>query len=387
MMEVERIIRINIYLILIAAAFSQITAYLLVGILFTLVIIFNRTNFIFNKIGKDKPLLILIALVTITSVLSELWYVSMIFAGIFFVKILFSQVVSVYLRDKDVKNVFIILSLSGIIVSIIGLLQMVLGTFDMPVSWVDSEIYQVNFRVFSTFSNPNILAGFLNLVIIIGLITVMYHKEKAMMVLGTMGMSVSIIALLFTYSRGGWISLCLALIIASLFEKRFIKYSLLLIVLFLSFDYFNGVGRLVPDNILKDSSISYRFEIWIASIKIFLENYLFGIGSGTSWYYVHQYSSVINTYIRHSHNLYLQGLIDVGIIGFTSYSVFFWAIWQKIKSNFFNPSPLGRLNTVSFIFLISLLFFGLIDVISLHLQLSVYIWFLIGSSKLSGKAQ
>lgn len=381
-MEVERILKINIYMILITAAFSSIASYTLLGILLLMIVLFKETKGIFTNLKGDKPLLILIVLVVLTSVISELWYISIAFAGIFIIKVIFSQAVSMYFNKKDVRIIFIILLILGITVSAIGLLQMILGTIEMPVSWVDSSIYTVSFRVYSTFSNPNVLAGFLNLVIITGLVSSMYHKEKNMRILGILGMILSVIALLFTYSRGGWISLSISLLIASLFDRRFLKYAVAIIVLFLSFDYFCDVGRLVPDNLLKDSSIRYRFEIWIASIKIFFDNILFGIGSGTSWYYVHRYSDVISTTVRHAHNLYLQGLVDVGIIGFSSYSVFFWGIWKRIKRNLFNPSEHGMLNTVSFIFYLSLLNFGFIDVVTSYVQISIYLWFLIGSNKL-----
>ncbi len=379
-MEAKKIIKINIYMILITAAFSPVIAYVFMGILFTVIILFKQGfNVLFN-IKNNKILLILIGLVMFTSVISELWYISIFFGVIFIIKILFSQTVSIYFNDKDVRMIFIVVLACGIIVSIIGLLQLTRGNIEMPASWVDSSIYQVRFRVYSTFLNPNVFAGFLNLVIIASIIVMIYENKKAMKILGVLALSFSLICLLFTYSRGGWISLCLSLIIASLFERKLIKYCVILIALFLSFDYFSDVGRLMPDNILKDSSIKYRFEIWLSSIKIFLNNWLFGIGSGTSWYYVQQYSQVVNSYVRHAHNLYLQVLLDVGVIGFVFYSIFYYQIWHKIKSNLFNPSKKGILNTVSFIFYVSLLCFGLIDIVTSYLQLSIYVWFLIGTN-------
>ena len=384
-MEAKRIIKINIYMILITAVFSPIIAYVFMGVLFAVIVLFKQGFDVLVNIKNDKILLILLGLVVVTSFMSEMWYISIFFAGIFIIKVLFSQAVSIYLNDRDIRMIFIVVLACGIIVSIIGLLQLTRGNIEMPASWVDSSIYQVRFRVYSTFFNPNVFAGFLNLVIITAIIVMIYENKKAMKILGALTLSVSLICFLFTYSRGGWISLCLSLIIASLFERKLIKYCVILIVLFLSFDYFSDVGRLLPDNILKDSSIKYRFEIWLSSIKIFLNNWLFGIGSGTSWYYVEQYSQVVNSYVKHAHNLYLQVMMDVGIIGVIFYSIFYCQIWNKIKNNLFNSSKKGILNTVSFIFYVSLLCFGLIDVVTSYFQLSIYVWFLIGTNNFTKK--
>ena len=285
--------------------------------------------------------------------------------------------VSKYLKKEDIKFIIYIILILGILVSLIGLYQL-LAINKIPDSWLDSRLYSINVRVYSTFYNPNILAVFLNLVIITSVVTIINNIKKFNKTLAYVAILSSTLCHLFTYSRGGWISLVVALFILVFKDKKYLKYVLFFAFTFVLFDYFSGAHRLVIGNIQSDSSINYRFEIWKASIKIIRDYPLLGIGPGITWDYLPKYSEFIKAYVSHVHNIYLRVLVDIGFLGFLFFVLFIVEVWRILKFNIDEGSPIGEVCTISVAYYIVLLTNGLIDDVLSSSQISIYFWVLVG---------
>lgn len=379
--RVDKIMKMLIYLGLIMGALLPTFFFIPLGLILIFILVFKQGREIVAYLKRDKFLVILFLIMLLSSILSELWYISIFYTIAFFLKGILSVSTGMFIHEKDYRTVIILLLVIGILVSCIGIGQGFFSTISMPESWVDKTVYDIKYRVYSTFSNPNILAAFLNLIIITGVTAILYYKDRLVKILSYGALVVGMVSITLTYSRGGWISLSLSLIIASLFERRYLKYALMVIISFLSFDYFSEIGRLSGYNLLADSSITYRFEIWVAALRIFKENLILGIGSGTAWNYIHSYSDKLGGYVTHAHNLYLQILLDVGIVGFAVFIAFVKALWKDIRDNIFTPA--GIINTISLIYYVSLLAFGFVDAVPLLNQISIFIWFLIGINRKS----
>lgn len=125
----------------------------------------------------------------------------------------------------------------------------------------------------------------------------------------------SLVTILFTYSRGGFLGLCSALIFLALKSKW--KIPGLLAIALAGFLFFNfGPDRVlnrvntIQDASEKDSSAQQRLRAWAVSLKILADHPFFGVGVRNIMLVYGQYEDPNDT--RVSHNSYLQIVADCG---------------------------------------------------------------------------
>jgi O-antigen ligase len=104
-----------------------------------------------------------------------------------------------------------------------------------------------------------------------------------------------------------------------LFDKKYFKFALIILMVIIGFDKVLNIGRSDPGKVLEDSSILYRVEIWKACFRIIRDNKITGIGFGTLSKYITSYSDVVKPNIEHCHNLYIQILTETGVIGLSGF--------------------------------------------------------------------
>lgn len=376
-MKLDKVIVYLIFIILILGALLPVASYLLIGILIALLIAFRQEKIIWDYLIQNNILLMMIISTLLSSLFSDLWYISILFSILYIMKILFCSIVSCYLDESHVDKIIYLIICLGIFISLTGIFQYFYFNGDMPNSWVDTSVYNINFRAYSTFFNPNILAVFLILTILTALVRFESNKTHRNKALAFLCSLLSTICLLLTYSRNGWLSLCISLIAISLLNSKYIKYVILYPIVFLLFDFLGDVGRLFPQNMLADSSIEYRIRIWVSTIKIIKDNLILGIGSGTIWEQIPLYSNELKAYISHVHNIYLQRLVDTGITGLFLFLWFIRYVWNRIKEDIIDNKDIS---VVSFGFFTSLLANGFFDAICFQSQISVFVWAFIGIS-------
>ncbi|KNF09175.1 lipid A core - O-antigen ligase [Gottschalkia purinilytica] len=222
---------------------------------------------------------------------------------------------------KTFKRFIMLIILASLLVSLYGLYQYKVG-IALDESWVDKQLNpDLKTRVYSTLENPNVLAEYLLLTIPLGVSMLWGERNrfKKLFYLGAVG--VQLLCLLLTFSRGGWVGIAIAAVVFAFFVDR-----RLFIVYFLA-----GIGLILvsPDVILtrintitnvKDSSTSYRFPLWLATIDMIRDYIISGIGIG-----IGAFRAIYPNYMRlgiiavHSHNIYLQILVETGIFGFLSF--------------------------------------------------------------------
>lgn len=232
-------------------------------------------------------------------------------------------------RPLQLLGAFLCVSL---FVSAIGLVQKVFGVTAEGI-WVDPKQFpDIKVRVFSTLVNPNILAGYL--VLVIAYSTAFFNQTKAYkkwrcLFLGT-GL-LAALCLLYTYSRGNWIA-CAVMLLAFcvLFcHKAFIPIlgggaaALALggtAVLHRLESIQGGYGG--------DTSIALRMA-YLKSTKWIIEEFPWGVG----WYGYRFVYPTYNFYLAdksvimyHCHNIFLNVLAELGWQGL----LVFFVIWFGI---------------------------------------------------------
>ncbi len=214
----------------------------------------------------------------------------------------------------------------SILVSSIGLGQKLLGVTAEGI-WVDpQEFPELKIRVYSTLVNPNILAGYLVLVVAYGAALFSVFKAKRVRLALVITSLLAAGCLLYTYSRGNWLA-CAAVLFA--FCLLFYHKAFLPVL---------GVGALGLaaggqavwhrlGSILngQDTSMALRMA-YLRSTKWIIEEYPLGVG----WYGYRFVYPTYNYYLAdtsvimyHCHNLFLNVLAELGWHGL----IVFLAVW------------------------------------------------------------
>jgi hypothetical protein len=270
---------------------------------------------------------------------------------------------------KDERKIYVLTVIFLISVALeacFGLYQNFITMPPIDPSWIDSAAFpSITVRVFGTLDNPNILAQYLVPGIIFGLalafhpsvvsrqpsgkeegigsvnfnenptsgirhpISVPSRLSNRLLFLGMAGVAGA--ALVYTWTRMGWLSLAVAIFVFLLF------YDWRLLLLAVSAAV--AVVVLRPDllshrltsilNLSQDSSMFYRFQIWQVAAHMIRDFWFSGVGPGAAAFQLvyNKYYAVYGMPAYHTHNLYIELLVEYGVFGTL---VFLWLLCSYI---------------------------------------------------------
>lgn len=284
-----------------------------------LFIMWDQLGGILQGIALNKPLLIFLIFMFLSVLFSNLKYSSIAFFIIVVLQFIFYSMVVYYISRKGVNSLFNALNSIAIIASSYGIYQFVSGKLQINKHWTGySESLSSLGRVYSTLYNPNVFAAYLVITICFIICWILAvdknHSRNVSLILCSL-------SLIFTYSRGAFVSLLAALIVIYLFNRdyKIILYGVFMVMLFVIFNNGTAYERIDIANISNDSSGLYRLEIWRTSFRIFLANPIFGNGIGTLWYSLSDVSTRLWGVIYHAHNLLLHFAAETGVLGLLSF--------------------------------------------------------------------
>ncbi|MCL2664038.1 MAG: O-antigen ligase family protein [Defluviitaleaceae bacterium] len=231
-------------------------------------------------------------------------------------------VISCIRTKKTVDIMFFLFAVSAAAAGIAGLYQFFFGRNDAR--WLDNEVFDyLNLRVFSTFGNPNVYGTYLLLAVPFCAAFIFYAKKPLYKLLAAATAALLLINLAATYSRGCYLALAVsALVFVLLWEKRFVVAAAAVLAAAPFVLPAAMWARLVSivNFADMDSSTAYRVSIWQASLRIVKDFWMTGLGQGIEAYNVAYPFYAFNAVTSpHSHNLYLQILVETGVIGLSAF--------------------------------------------------------------------
>ncbi|MBT9143840.1 MAG: hypothetical protein DDT29_02253 [Dehalococcoidia bacterium] len=249
----------------------------------------------------------------------------------FFAFVLFFVLINQIENEKELKGYLNFLLLGAFFVALYGIYQYLVGT-PLPAGWVDVEQNPaIRTRVYSVFGNPNVLASYLVLLTPLSCALFLGTKKIAAKFSYFALTAILCLTLLLTFSRGGWLGLLVSLLVFALLKDRRMLILILIVLL--------AAVALLPDVFLqrlstigspRDTSNAYRFRVWQESMGIIEDFPLTGVGLGHK-----SFMRIYPLYMLdrekspfHTHNSFLQILVETGIIGLF---VFFWLLGSYFK--------------------------------------------------------
>lgn len=285
---------------------------------------------------------------------------------------------------------------SSTIVAIIGIYQHYSGT--ALTIWQDSDMFENTGRITSTFDNPNVLAEYL--IMCLPLIVALFVYKSGWLSKISSGVMIALVglALVYTMSRGAWLGGIIGLLIfLVIISKRALAICILgvLCVPLLPF--------VLPDNIIRrftsignlaDSSTAYRVNIWKGCIKMFADHFKSGIGVGKDAFALvyPSYSLAGIESAPHSHNLYLQIGIELGIIGLVAFlcvillMVIYNFTFYVNEKQMYKPARKYKLYSAAALCgVMAVLAQGMTDYVWYNYRIFLLFWLLLGLASASRK--
>ena len=219
----------------------------------------------------------------------------------------------------------------SVLVSLIGIAQKALGVAGEGI-WSDPDQFpDLKVRVYSTLVNPNILAGYL--VLVISYCTAFFNQTKEYkcwrLTFAVIG-ALAALCLLYTYSRGNWLA-CAAMLLA--FCVLFCRKAFVPVLVGGAVALAVG-GRAVMQRLSsitsgEDTSAALRVAYFESTTSV-IEDFPLGVG----WYGYRFVYPDYNFYLEdtsvimyHCHNIFLNVCAELGYHGLLVFLLIWWGVF------------------------------------------------------------
>ena len=253
-------------------------------------------------------------------------------------------------RDAEqVRKIVMALGASAALVVLYGFYQYIFGIDISEMRWVDGQAFpELTTRVFSTWENPNILAGYLDAVLCVLLGFFMKSGNRVQKAFLVLGMVLVAACLAMTYARGACLAIAIVFLGYGLFKDWRIFLACLVVggaVLLLDATLYE---RILSVFTKMDTSSEMRLAFWEATVAMIEDHPFLGIGWGAYWMVYPEYDFYMQgapIKIVHAHNIYLNYMAEIGIAGAVAFFwYFFGTMFLCLRAKIFSePEPVAEL--------------------------------------------
>ncbi len=242
-------------------------------------------------------------------------------------------------RPEQMKAILKMAAAAAVIVIIYGYYQFLFGIDISAMKWVDGDAFpELRKRVFSTWENPNILAGYLDIIICLAFGLFMHCKNRERRILLGVFMLAAAACLAMTYARGA--CLVIAVILAgygALKDRRVLVACIAVVAILFAADPVL-YERITSVFTKVDTSTEMRLAFWESTIAMIQDHPFLGIGWGAYWMVYPEYDFYLqgaNVLIVHAHNIYLNYMAEIGIPGAVAFFWFFFGtMFMALRTSF-----------------------------------------------------
>lgn len=311
----------------------------------------------------------------------------------------YSVLIVMFTQKKSVlRNVVWALLFAGTVMGAFSMFQNITGTLDNNYWGFGQTISSdtgTGYRVAGVLGDPNYYAMIMAVLMPIAFDRVWNEKNIILKFMAGLSLFLSLFAVMYTYSRGGFLALMVGLVLMAFYYKLKLTPALIGILFFIILyqflpkDYSERLLTLsyfFPQDAkqqLIDKSIQERTSQNLAAWEMFKDYPLTGVGMSNykNYYYYYARPLGLDTSIgsRNPHNLYFQILAERGLLGLF---VFVYVMYKTFHGLYFsqkiflerNQEDLAR---IAHSFMICLVIY-LVASMFLHDSYIRYYWVLIG---------
>lgn len=232
-------------------------------------------------------------------------------------------------KDEDFKTLYFTMCTMASFIALHGIYQYITKA-PMPAQWVAQAEAGVRTRVYSIIGSPNVMGAFLVMTAPM-IAACAYYVEKLWVKCALWGLTgIFCLATLFTFSRGAWFGLTVAVVVFSLFVDRkllLIAGAAILAVIFCVPEISNRIGFLFTSDFAAANSKGGRGERWEIGLSLWRPNKIFGFGLGRYGGAIAMQNQEIESLAYYyMDNYYLKTLTEMGLLGLISY------VWLLLRN-------------------------------------------------------
>lgn len=246
------------------------------------------------------------------------------------------------------------------------------------IRWMNSIISRIKIHGTFVWLGPNEVAAFYADYFFIFLAIGIFYKKNSVKIICGVIVVLSLINILFLYSRGAYIAVIGGLLFWSFARKKILIIPLLLLLFFwqniLPSRVIERINQTQNEQGELDHSSQRRIELWKASLNMFCANPLLGTGFAVI--------SFVNLdgELKDTHNIYMKILVEQGAIGIIIFFILIfislkmsWRLYKKTEDNFLKGLGFGFMTSV-----VVLLITNIFGDRWTYLQVAGYYWVLLG---------
>jgi O-antigen ligase len=212
-----------------------------------------------------------------------------------------------------------------------------------------------DYRSTGPMGDPNYFAQIMVVLIPIALERFLHEKKNSLRLIALWSFAVSVLTVMFTYSRGGFLAMVIGVILVLIYypPKQFqIPVIIISVIVFISLlppNYLDRLSTLTdlfqPRGTLRieERSLQGRLSENLAALEMIKANPLFGVGLNSYKYLFPVYSKRLGLALvateREAHNLFLEVAAETGVIGF---SVFIFVLFVCLQVMFRGRNSFNR---------------------------------------------
>ena len=223
------------------------------------------------------------------------------------------------IRDRaDLMMMYRVMLLIAFAIALHGILQFIVGV-EIPEHWTDQAEQSVRTRVFSIFSNPNIMGGYMVMFAPMAIGMAYAVEEPGQKLFYWVAGICMCLGCLFTMSRGSWVSLAVAAVFFALIVDRKLFGMLLaagLVSCLLPFVR-SRIGYLFTEEFAQSNQIGGRAKRWSMAFQYLNQEdaWTLGLGYGIYGGAVAVQNPIRNYEYMYVDNYYVKTLAENGIVG------------------------------------------------------------------------
>ncbi|WP_294146258.1 O-antigen ligase family protein [uncultured Selenomonas sp.] len=249
---------------------------------------------------------------------------------------------------QDFKDLLGALALSALCVVLYGWYQFAFGIDTSAMKWVDGNAFpELKKRVFSTWENPNILAGYLDIAIALSLGLFVKMKARGQRIALALVMVALASCLAMTYARGACLAIAVVFVLYGILRDWRVLVACIVVVCGIFAADPALLGRITSVFTTVDTSTEMRFAFWESTIAMIEDHPFFGIGWGAYWMVYPLYDFYMQgaagkeIVIVHAHNMYLNYMAEIGVVGALAFFwYFFGTMWTAFRTHFKTPEEI-----------------------------------------------
>ena len=247
-------------------------------------------------------------------------------------------------EGRQVRMLLAVIGAAACLVIMYGFYQFLFGIDTASMKWVDGEAFpELKKRVFSTWENPNILAGYLDIMacLAMGQLVTCGNRDRRI-VIGVFLLA-AVACLAMTYARGA--CLVLAVVLAGYGVLKDWRILLTCVGVAGALLLLDPVlyERMLSIFTKVDTSTEMRLAFWESTIAMIQDHPFLGIGWGAFYLVYPEYDFYMQgapILIVHAHNMYLNYAAEIGLPGALAFFWFFFGtIYLACKAKFSMPKP------------------------------------------------